>query len=214
MKLWTIGHSNHSIETFVGLLRLHQVTAVADVRSHPYSRRLPHFNKAPLQASLADAGIHYVFLGRELGARPEDLSCYVDGKALYDRIASTALFFEGIQRLVKGAETYQIALMCAEKDPITCHRTILVCRQLRQFDVDIAHILSNGELESHTDLEQRLLQLHNLMPSNFEQQQLHLFDLLLPSEASASPAEALEIAYQRQGDLIAYVELETKDLKS
>jgi uncharacterized protein (DUF488 family) len=206
MKLWTIGHSNHSIETFISLLHQHGVTAVVDVRSHPYSRRLPHFNKAPLQASLNEASIHYVFLGRELGARPEDLSCYLDGKALYERIASTELFSEGIQRLLKGAETYRIALMCAEKDPLTCHRTILICRQLRQFEISITHILGSGEVESHVELEKRLLNLHHLAPSNSQQEQLHLFDLLLPSEPSLTPTEALEIAYQRQSDRIAYVE--------
>lgn len=203
MKLWTIGHSNHSIESFVGLLRQHQITALADVRSHPYSRRLPHFNKAPLQANLAQAGIHYVFLGRELGARPNDPGCYVEGKALYARIALTPLFLAGIQRLLKGAETYRIALMCAEKDPIACHRTILVCRQLRPFNLDIVHILGDGQLESHADLEERLLQLHNLKSLESEPQQL---DLLVPPVPPLSKAEMLELAYQRQGDRIAYVE--------
>ncbi len=206
MKLWTIGHSNHSIESFVSLLQQHQITAVADVRSHPYSRRLPHFNKAPLQASLAHMGIHYIFLGRELGARPDDLSCYVDGKALYERIAQTPLFTAGIERLLAAAATYRTALMCAEKDPITCHRTILVCRQLRHSNIEIAHILSNGELESHEDLEKRLLHLHDLIPSSSKHQQLHLFDLSLPLEPPLTPENALELAYQYQGDRIAYVE--------
>lgn len=206
MKLWTIGHSNHSIESFLGLLRQHQITALADVRSHPYSRHLPHFNKAPLQASLVQAGIHYVFLGRELGARPDDPGCYVEGKALYEKIALTPLFLTGIQRLVKGTETHRIALMCAEKDPIACHRTILVCHQLRPFDLDIAHILSDGQLESHADLEERLLQLHNLKPLESEPQQLDLLDLLVPSVPPLSKAEMLELAYQRQGDRIAHVE--------
>ena len=131
-ELFTVGHSNLSIEAFISLLQQHEITAVADVRSHPYSRRFPHFSQPTLKASLLNAGIRYVFLGKELGARPEDLSCYEGGKALYQRIADTQLFSEGIQRLLKGTEIYKIALMCAEKDPITCHRTILVCRQLKQ----------------------------------------------------------------------------------
>jgi Uncharacterized conserved protein len=108
MELFTIGHSNLSIEAFVLLLRQHGITAVADVRSHPFSRYLPHFNQSEIKASLSSAGIQYVFLGKELGARPEDLSCYdVSGKALYDRIAATPLFSEGIQRLLKGAANYK-----------------------------------------------------------------------------------------------------------
>ena len=195
-ELFTVGHSNLSIEAFISLLQQHEITAVADVRSHPYSRRFPHFSQPALKASLLNAGIRYVFLGKELGARPEDLSCYEGGKALYERIAATQVFFEGIQRLVKGVETYKIALMCAEKDPITCHRTILVCRQLRNFRLQINHILSDGSLESHQQLEERLLGKFN---KNLHQPiQLSLFE---------SPEEEvdLEEAYNQQGNEIAYV---------
>ncbi|WP_315789157.1 DUF488 domain-containing protein [Fischerella sp. JS2] len=107
MELFTIGHSNYSIETFITLLQKHQITALADVRSHSYSRYLPHFNYAELKLALLNAGIHYVFLGRELGARPSDLSCYVEGKAVYEKIASTQQFKEGIQCLLKGVENYR-----------------------------------------------------------------------------------------------------------
>src|SRR6476469_4480795 len=143
MEIFTIGHSNLSIEAFVLLLQQHGITAVADVRSHPFSRYLPHFNKSEIKASLSSVGIQYVFLGKELGARPEDLSCYdSSGKALYDRIAATTLFSQGIQRLLKGAANYKISLMCAEKDTITCHRTILVCHQVREFNLQINQNMS------------------------------------------------------------------------
>ena len=102
MEIFTIGHSNHSIEAFITLLQKHGVTALADVRSHPYSRYLPHFSQASLKAALVNAGISYVFLGRELGARPSDTTCYVDGKALYEKIASNQQFAYGIQRILKG----------------------------------------------------------------------------------------------------------------
>lgn len=196
-ELFTIGHSNLSIEAFISLLQQHGITAIADVRSHPYSRRLPHFSQPALKASLQNIGIRYVFLGRELGARPEDLSCYDrTGKALYERIAATKLFAEGIQRLVKGVETYKIAMMCAEKDPITCHRTILVCRQLRNLNVHINHILSDSTLELQEQLENRLLGKFN---KNLHQPiQLSLFEL---------PKDEIDIeeAYNRQGNEIAYV---------
>ncbi|NJM59740.1 MAG: DUF488 domain-containing protein [Oscillatoriales cyanobacterium RU_3_3] len=203
MELFTIGHSNLSIETFVSLLQKHQITAVADVRSHPYSRYLPHFSKSEIKTSLSNAGIQYVFLGKELGARPEDLSCYdIGGKALYDRIAATELFAEGIQRLLKGAASYKISLMCAEKDPITCHRTILVCHKIKEFKLQINHILSDGNLESHADLEDRLLNKFNKGKKSNAPIQLSLFET--PPQVQTETVN-LETAYHRQGLEIAYV---------
>ncbi|MFN4889698.1 MAG: DUF488 family protein, partial [Pseudanabaena sp.] len=179
MQLFTVGHSNHSIKTFIELLQRHEITALADVRSRPYSRYLPHFCQAQLKDYLEADKIRYVFLGQELGARPEDQSCYVDGKALYDRIAATDLFTEGIRRILKGIKSrHRIALMCAEKDPLTCHRAILVCKNLKEYDLDIQHIKSNGDLESHGELEDRMLAKHGFkqFAKPIEISQLSLFD--------------------------------------
>lgn len=212
MELFTIGHSNHSIDAFIGLLQQHGITAVADVRSHPYSRFLPHFNQSALKAALLNAGIQYVFLGKELGARSADPSCYVNGKASYEKIAATELFSQGIQRILKGSQNYKISLMCAEKDPITCHRAILVGQHLRDFELEIKHILSNGYLESHEQLEDRLLVLHGLNHSALDRaapKQLSLFEEL---QLQKSPIEqfsredCLKQAYQQQGEQIAYVD--------
>jgi uncharacterized protein (DUF488 family) len=207
-SLFTIGHSNLSIEAFMALLQQHEITAVADVRSHPYSRRFPQFNQRELKASLQEMGISYVFLGQELGARTDDRSCYVNGKALYEKIAATALFAEGIQRVLKGLTQYRIALMCAEKDPITCHRTILLCRHLKAFDLEINHILNDGKLESHQELEDRLLGLFGLLPPLASQPiQLSLFsDLSMTETVARSRTDCLAEAYQKQGDKIAYIE--------
>lgn len=209
-EIYTIGHSNHSIETFIALLKQHQISALADVRSHPYSKRLPHFSKASLKASLLEAGIAYVFLGKELGARPNNPLCYVDGKALYEKIAETEEFNTGIQRLIKGGETYKIALMCAEKDPITCHRAILVCQHLRGYNLNINHILSNGELESHQQLEERLLTNHGLSDQQINApKQLSLFAQIDKEEFSPtnlSLEARLKEAYHQQGNQIAYQE--------
>lgn len=206
MELFTIGHSNLSVEAFVLLLQQHGITAVVDVRSHPFSRYLPHFNQSEIKASLSAIGIQYVFLGKELGARPEDLSCYdLSGKALYQRIAATPLFSEGIQRLLKGAASYKISLMCAEKDPITCHRTILVCHNLKEFNLQINHILSDGSLESHQDLETRLLHKFNKGKKNDQPIQLSLFEL----EPVKTEIIDLESAYYRHGLEIAYVTKES-----
>ncbi|MEG4800421.1 DUF488 domain-containing protein [Microcoleus sp. ARI1-B5] len=206
MELFTIGHSNHSIEAFLLLLKQHGITAVADVRSHPFSGYLPHFNKSEIAASLSAVGIQYVFLGQELGARPEDLSCYDNsGKALYDRIAATPLFAAGIQRLLKGAANYKISLMCAEKDPLTCHRTILVCHQVKEFNLPIHHILSDGTLEAHPDLEARLLSKFNKSQKNPEPIQLSLFEL---APQVKHEIVDLEAAYYRHGLEVAYVSKE------
>ncbi len=206
MELFTIGHSNHSIEAFISLLQRHGITALADVRSHPHSRYLAHFNQSALKAALLSAGIQYIFLGRELGARPADPSCYVGGKALYEKIAYTELFHEGIQRLIQDLEKDKISLMCAEQDPIECHRAILVCQHLRELPIHINHILKTGELEPHKHLEDRLLVSHKLnQPESGTPVQLSLFDApqALPAR---SREECLKEAYKRQSDKIAYVE--------
>jgi uncharacterized protein (DUF488 family) len=203
MELFSIGHSNYEIDVFISLLQKHKITAVADVRSHPYSRFLPHFNRAELKESLAKQGIHYVFLGRELGARPSNQECYVDGKALYERIAATETFQEGIQRVLKGLNKHKLSLMCAEKDPLTCHRAILVCQHLRHLGLRINHILKNGDLESHEHLEERMLSNHGF--TEFAEAHAVQLSLFYPKELPTRE-ECLEKAYKLQGDEIAYIE--------
>ncbi|MGI0482468.1 DUF488 family protein [Geminocystis sp. CENA526] len=203
--LFTIGHSNYNPEYFIELLQKHNISALGDVRSTPYSRYLPHFSQKQLQRYLAQHEILYVFLGGELGARPDNQSCYVNGKAIYENIAKTEKFGQGIQRILKGVENHRIALMCAEKDPLTCHRAILVCQHLVPFNLEIAHIHSDGDLEFHEDLEERMLKQHNLQDNELEGQ-LSLFTDILPPPMTKE--ERLKQAYQKQGLKIAYVESE------
>jgi hypothetical protein len=160
--LYTVGHSNHSIEKFVGLLSANGITAVADVRSRPFSRRHPQFNKERLAAALAHQGIAYVFLGKELGARSEDPTCYENGKVQYPRLAATPAFKAGIERVMAGAEKFRIALMCAEKEPLDCHRTLLVSRALESAGTSIAHILADGSVEPQEKTMSRLIDLVGL----------------------------------------------------
>lgn len=224
MKIFSVGHSNHPIEVFIGLLKKHEISAIADVRSYPYSRRFPQFSQVALKDALKASGIAYVFLGDELGARPSDPTCYLNGKALYERIAKTEAFTKGINRILRGAENHNIALMCAEQDPIVCHRAILVCHHLREAEIEILHILKNGEIEPQEHLEGRLLKLHNLnykLPlsedSSTSEKQLNLFSINSSSDTieqasdktQPSYKELIEIAYQLQGDRIAYVEKES-----
>lgn len=155
--VFTIGHSNHTQERFIELLTQHGITALCDVRSHPYSRIHPQFKRHALKQALQENNITYVFLGKELGARSEDPACYIDGKVQYDLLAKTELFQKGLARVQEGMRSHRIALMCAEKDPLYCHRTILVARHLVKRGVAVEHIRDDGRLENHTEVVVRLM---------------------------------------------------------
>jgi uncharacterized protein (DUF488 family) len=157
IEVLTIGHSAHPPDHFIALLRGAAVTAVADVRSAPYSRHAPQFNREALREELERAGIAYVFLGRELGGRPAEPEFYADGVADYERMAQAPAFRHGLERVVEGAAKYRVALMCSERDPLTCHRCLLVGRALAQRDVRVRHILDSGELLDHRAVEDELL---------------------------------------------------------
>ena len=195
MRIFTVGHSTHAAEAFVALLRTHGVTAVADVRSAPYSRFNPQFNRETLARALEAQGIRYVFLGRELGARPDDPACYEDGRVRYARLARTALFRGGLDRVVDGARRHRLALTCAERDPLDCHRTILVARELARRGLDVAHILADGRLETHAATLDRLLARQGLT-------QPQLF---------ASPEERIEQAYDARAANLAYAREDAAD---
>lgn len=188
--LYTIGHSTHPADHLLHLLAMHEITAVADVRSSPYSRHNPQFNRETLQKSLREAGLGYVFLGRELGARSEDPACFADGKLRFERLARTELFRTGLARLRRGMESYRVALLCAEKDPTACHRMLLVCRSIRQEGLTIEHILEDGSIEDNAHAERRLMQSLGMQENN-------LF---------AAREELIERAYDMQGKKIAYEE--------
>ena len=160
--IYTVGHSNHPIEKFMRLLADNGITAVADVRSQPFSRRCPQFNKERLAAALAQHGIAYVFVGQELGARSNDESCYENGKVQYERLAATPIFKQGIDRVLAGAGKFRVALMCAEKEPLDCHRTLLVSRALEKRGAAIAHILADGSIENQPQTMTRLIDMVGL----------------------------------------------------
>jgi uncharacterized protein (DUF488 family) len=178
------------MKKLITLLTGHHITAVADVRSYPYSRFNPQFNQDSLHSALKTEGISYVFLGRELGGRPEDRTCYLNGSVQYDRLASTDLFQKGLQRIVEGAKKHQIVLLCAEKDPLTCHRTILVCRHLVTRGITVQHILEDGSIESHDEALLRLLKELDLPQGDLVQ----------------SRDDFIIEAYKRRSQQIAYTE--------
>jgi uncharacterized protein (DUF488 family) len=154
---YTIGHSNHPIGRFLDLLRDAGIKAVLDVRSVPHSRRFPQFGRDRLQAALAGAGIDYVFLGEALGGKRADPAQRRDGVVDYDRIAATPAFAAGLERAVREGATRDAVLMCAEKAPLDCHRTILVARHLAARGHAIAHLLADGGQTPHAAIEAELL---------------------------------------------------------
>lgn len=187
-RILTIGHSTHPMDRFLGLLSGAGATAVADVRSSPYSRFSPQFSKDALKSALTAAGIAYTFLGKELGARSSDPRHYRHGRVQYALLAKSELFAEGIRRVCEGAKRYSIVLMCAEKDPIECHRALLVSRNLSEGGTPISHIHADGTLESQVQLEDRLLHLWKL-PSG---------------DMFKARGEFVAEAYALQGERVAY----------
>ena len=154
----TIGHSNHALEDFLRLLK--GANVVCDVRSHPVSRRFPRFSRDALSASLKQAGLDYVWLGRELGGRVEECRA-PDGRTDYRAAAQRPVFRRGIERVAQMAEDgLAPVLMCSERDPLTCHRALLVCRALRDEGMDIRHILADGRVETGAEMEERLMEMH------------------------------------------------------
>jgi len=147
--IYTIGHSNLDSDEFTSLLKKNSIDVIADVRSQPYSKFHPQFNKEFLEKSLLQKGIQYVFMGKEFGARRDETSCYVNGKVSYQRVWELPLFKKGIDRIKKGVNKYNIALMCAEYDPKMCHRTILVGRFIEKIGITVEHILKNGDVINH-----------------------------------------------------------------
>jgi uncharacterized protein (DUF488 family) len=192
--LFTIGHSDHEMQELMPLLSRHRIDTIADVRSQPYSRFSPQFNREVLKDCLKIAGIDYVFLGRELGARRAERESYRGRQARYDLISHLPAFQEGLDWIRREIPSRRISLLCAEKDPLECHRTILVCRHLRSDPLEINHILEDGSIENTDQAESRLLELVGLPPANLFQNRLDL----------------IEEAYDRQANRIAYTESEEK----
>jgi uncharacterized protein (DUF488 family) len=189
-EVLTIGHSNHTIEKFIELLCQHHVTALADVRSSPYSQMHAQFNREALAAALKQGGVAYSFLGKELGGRPADRTCYENGRVQYRRVAATPIFRSGLDRILVGVQSYRIALMCAEREPLECHRALLVTPELEKAGIQVLHVHADGRTESHSDSMSRLLNLFRLADED-------LF---------RSRSELIEEACYRQQERVAFAE--------
>ena len=146
--LYTIGHSNHPLERFLELLRMHEITTIVDVRSVPQSRFAPQFNQKNLQQSLTQIGCRYVFLGKELGGKRREKECYSDGQIDEQKVLTLPIFREGCERLLQEVAENRVALLCSEKDPSKCHRAYWIAKALCH-RLSIRHILADGSTLAH-----------------------------------------------------------------
>ena len=162
-SIFTIGHSNLELEDFLAVLRQNGVQIICDVRSHPGSYRFPQFNREPLEAGLNSCDMRYEFLGESLGGRPSDPRAYhEDGRVDYAARRRAPDFVEGVDRAVTLSRDHAVALMCAEEDPLHCHRFLMICPALLERGVTPVHIRRGGALESQREAEDRLLALNDL----------------------------------------------------
>jgi uncharacterized protein (DUF488 family) len=157
VAIYSIGHSNHSLETFVTLLRRHSIQSLVDVRSAPYSRYVTHFNRHDLEDAIERNRMRYTFLGEELGGRPLGDEYYDEQDHVrYDRLAVAPFFQQGLDKLIDEAAIYRTALMCSEEDPTGCHRHLLIARVLEEQvgppTVHVLHIRADGREQTEQDL--------------------------------------------------------------
>lgn len=192
-SIYTLGYANLGIESFIGLLKSNEVDVVCDVRSMPYSRLRPDYSRKTFKSHLNNSGIKYAFFGDELGARPSKGNVYVEGQALYGLISKQEYFQRGLSRIRSGIQSHNLALICAEKDPIECHRCILVCRNLPDLNGRIFHLHHSGRKESQPEVDARLAETLGVAPP----------PLLEDHDAWE---QAINEAYRIQSRKIAYTE--------
>lgn len=152
-SIYSIGHSNHSIEKFLNLLKDFQIEVLVDIRSYPYSKYSSQFDMNNLKESVKKSGMKYLYMGGELGGKPQDTKFYDrNGNVIYSLIAQSLPFLEGISRLEKGLKYRRVAIMCSEENPGKCHRSLLVGQVLTERSITIFHIRGDGRLQTGDEL--------------------------------------------------------------
>lgn len=200
-KIYTIGHSTHEVDYFISLLRKHNINCICDVRSVPYSKYNSQFNKDKLLRKLNEHQIYYIPMGEELGARYSNRDLFdSDGIVDFAKVRETEKFKSGLKRLAQGVgRGFNIALMCSEKEPADCHRSILVSYSVKKMDYKINHILADGNLKTHDKLEEEI---------SLEYKKQWLQGSLFNN--SKTDNSLLQFAYKCKNKEIGY----SKDLKS
>lgn len=205
-KLYTIGHSTVANTFFLKLLRQYEVNCIVDVRSVPFSRHAPQFNKDELSKFLRKNAIRYVSMGLEFGARRDDLTLYTEAGYLdFEKIRKSRLFLHGVERIEKGMYSgFSIALMCTEKMAIECHRSILVAKKFYDMGYDVCHIQHDENSYTHKDLELELVK--NYFPNR------NAINMFAGSEENAlSFQEMVLVAYRYHNAEIGYKIQEEKE---
>ena len=194
-RLFSVGHSNHDWPGFVELLRKAGVTAIADVRSSPFSRRHPQFNRVELERGLSAQGIAYVFLGDLLGGRPGASELYhPEGWVDYERVRATAALRRGLDRLIRGLDRHTIAMLCSEDDPLDCHRGLMITPALVEQGIAPLHLRKDGSVETTAEMERRLLK-----DAGLDEDKNSLFAALLTDEDRRQIlAEAYRVLNQKK----------------
>lgn len=198
--LYTIGHSKHEIEFFINLLNLYEINCLIDVRSTPYSRIAPQYNKENLSVILKLKKINYLHFPKEFGARQTDLAFLdLEGKVDYSRLRETPEFREGVRRVLEGLEkNFKIVLMCSEANPFDCHRFVMIAYHFVRENILVKHIMKDGLLVDNVDLEKELLKKYSkILPSN---------DLFTNN---VTDQLRLELAYRLRNRDIAFTAAET-----
>lgn len=153
MRVYTIGHSHHAIESLLELLAPHGIEVLVDVRSAPFSKFAPQYNHDRMKLTLSGSSLKYLYLGRELGGMPKSEQFYDDdGNVVHAKIAATPLFQQGLERLHKGIASYNVVLMCGEENPAGCHRRLLLARQLVLHGIETLHLRADGRVQTEADI--------------------------------------------------------------
>ncbi|MBX2832117.1 MAG: DUF488 domain-containing protein [Rhodospirillales bacterium] len=157
--IYTVGYAGHDRDSLLALFRSHGITAVVDIRTFKRSSYWTAFDSDSFAPFLRENGIAYVFMGDVMGGKPQVPDLYPDGQLDYGLVAQRPDFKTGIERLVSGADKYRICLMCAEKDPLDCHRTLLIAPALKEAGFDLRHLV-DGRVEQQSDTEERMIALN------------------------------------------------------
>lgn len=157
LRIYTIGHSNLELQTFVDLLKRFSIETVVDVRSQPYSQYSIQYNREPLKAVLNKNGLEYLWLGDELGGRPDGEEYYDEkGRVLYGKYSLSNRFKKGISTLLQYADTHVSVLLCSEENPAVCHRNLLIGRYLTEHDEEMLHLRSDGSVQTDSEINSGL----------------------------------------------------------
>lgn len=195
-KVFTIGYTSFEIDKFIQILKKFNITCLIDVRSFPKSSYYKYFDDNNLSRLLKENNILYRNYKEEFGARQENKDFYnKDGYLDFNVFANSEQFNQGIDKIKKAqAMGYVVCLMCAEKDPINCHRTILIARNLDKKGFEVEHILATQETCSQKDIDKRLLD--DFFPNR---QQISLF-----ADNNLSEEEQIEKSYQLKNQEIGF----------